>query len=350
MANRINTKSSKLEIAEAIVTLVRSNATDALIERANNGPVIGVKPSMRWSREELVEAVRYAARMAITNNAHGASPELLATDLVAAHSKASLLAAYTLLLHVDHLRIAARISAAVDEAEDEAAATEATEEAEAAGLAKPDERTPEEIAEDEAFDAGLTRRIAAEDRARRAELDEDDLARGLAEVAEGYDDWFEGYSDEEREAELSRGRRRADQQARAQREQEERAGQAARQPSPRRGLGLDLDAAITVLAASNPKRPGSKSHARFALYRTGMSVREAMEAGVTKADLRHDQDKGFVLVGAKARPEQAGDLLPADPECGVCAGPAELNKDTLMPSEHEGTAICNDCATATAAA
>jgi hypothetical protein len=47
------------------------------------------------------------------------------------------------------------------------------------------------------------------------------------------------------------------------------------------------DMVITVLVA-NPKRPNSKAFARFALYATGMTVREAMTAGLRRDDFRWD--------------------------------------------------------------
>lgn len=57
---------------------------------------------------------------------------------------------------------------------------------------------------------------------------------------------------------------------------------------------------------NNPKRAGSASHARFASYTDGMTVGQALEAGITAADLAHDQKKGFiVLEGGESTEEQA---------------------------------------------
>lgn len=53
---------------------------------------------------------------------------------------------------------------------------------------------------------------------------------------------------------------------------------------------------ITVLAKENPKRPGSKAHARFALYRTGMTVGEWLEAGGTMSCLAYDLEHEFIEV------------------------------------------------------
>ena len=47
---------------------------------------------------------------------------------------------------------------------------------------------------------------------------------------------------------------------------------------------------------NNPKRAGSKSADRFALYKDQMSVAEAIAAGVTVGDLNYDTDKGFIKI------------------------------------------------------
>jgi hypothetical protein len=49
-------------------------------------------------------------------------------------------------------------------------------------------------------------------------------------------------------------------------------------------------------AENNPKKPGSASHDRFARYVHGMSVGEALKAGVTRGDLDHDASKGFIAI------------------------------------------------------
>lgn len=46
----------------------------------------------------------------------------------------------------------------------------------------------------------------------------------------------------------------------------------------------------------NPKRPGSKSFERFAVYKDGITVAEAVKAGVLYADLSWDVGHGFIAV------------------------------------------------------
>lgn len=60
--------------------------------------------------------------------------------------------------------------------------------------------------------------------------------------------------------------------------------------------GVALTAQITILAAGNPKREGSKAHGRFALYQDGMSVQDALDAGVITPDLVHDAAHGHIAI------------------------------------------------------
>lgn len=50
-------------------------------------------------------------------------------------------------------------------------------------------------------------------------------------------------------------------------------------------------------ASNNPKRAGSSSHDRFALYEDGMTVAAAIEKGVKTEDIAWDVKKGFIEVG-----------------------------------------------------
>ena len=47
---------------------------------------------------------------------------------------------------------------------------------------------------------------------------------------------------------------------------------------------------------NNPKRAGSKSAERFALYKDGMTTKEFLDAGGTSADLSYDVSKGFIEI------------------------------------------------------
>lgn len=70
-----------------------------------------------------------------------------------------------------------------------------------------------------------------------------------------------------------------------------------REPGQRPGA-VSPSAIIRILAESNPKKPGSESHTRFALYQDGMTVQAFLDAGGRKADLSWDQEKGFISISA----------------------------------------------------
>jgi hypothetical protein len=55
------------------------------------------------------------------------------------------------------------------------------------------------------------------------------------------------------------------------------------------------DQVITVLVA-NPKKPGSLARIRFAKYKDGMTVREALEAGLHRTDFKWDTDRGHINI------------------------------------------------------
>lgn len=71
-------------------------------------------------------------------------------------------------------------------------------------------------------------------------------------------------------------------------------------PAPRRG-GLQLplhsdEQVITLVIDKNPKREGSDAQYRFGLYRNGMTVRDYLNAGGTRDDLRWDAAHGFIQI------------------------------------------------------
>lgn len=57
-----------------------------------------------------------------------------------------------------------------------------------------------------------------------------------------------------------------------------------------------VEGRIRLLRKDNPKRPGTKSRDRFALYRDGMSVAEFLKAGGKRADISWDTKHGFIEV------------------------------------------------------
>jgi len=58
--------------------------------------------------------------------------------------------------------------------------------------------------------------------------------------------------------------------------------------------GINVGNECHIKCASNPKRPGSKAHMRYEAYAKATTVKEYLEMGGLKADLRYDHDKGFL--------------------------------------------------------
>lgn len=57
--------------------------------------------------------------------------------------------------------------------------------------------------------------------------------------------------------------------------------------------------------APNPKRPGSASRDRYALYAVGASRTDLLAAGLTRADFVYDTERGYVTWRATAEAAQA---------------------------------------------
>ena len=73
----------------------------------------------------------------------------------------------------------------------------------------------------------------------------------------------------------------------------------AREPKVRAPRNAVTDPRVITHVAPNPKKPGSASFDRFALYRVGMTVNEAIAAGVKREDIAWDSDskRGFIKFG-----------------------------------------------------
>lgn len=75
---------------------------------------------------------------------------------------------------------------------------------------------------------------------------------------------------------------------------------AASSPTPRPATEVasrswrPSDVIVDVVA--NPKRPGSASYDRFAHWRVGETIQQAMDRGITKGDVAWDMQRGFVTV------------------------------------------------------
>jgi len=60
-----------------------------------------------------------------------------------------------------------------------------------------------------------------------------------------------------------------------------------------------IDNRVIATVGDNPKKRGSKSHARFSLYEPGMTVSAFVDAGGTTADVRWDLARGYITLEEK---------------------------------------------------
>ena len=54
------------------------------------------------------------------------------------------------------------------------------------------------------------------------------------------------------------------------------------------------DDRVITAVVPNPKKPGSASHERFSKYRVGMTISEALAAGLMPGDIKWDLERGFI--------------------------------------------------------
>jgi hypothetical protein len=57
-------------------------------------------------------------------------------------------------------------------------------------------------------------------------------------------------------------------------------------------------AVVSLVARENPKKPGTEAYKRFQRYRDGMTVGEAMRAGIMRDDIRYDIRRNFIAIRA----------------------------------------------------
>ncbi len=91
-------------------------------------------------------------------------------------------------------------------------------------------------------------------------------------------------------------------------------------------FGVDKDGNSYGPEVNNPKKEGSKTRTRFALYREGMTIAQALDAGITTADLVYDRDHKYVVFhkpGEEAVAEDNGGYGEEDAEEEIAEEAAE---------------------------
>ena len=69
-------------------------------------------------------------------------------------------------------------------------------------------------------------------------------------------------------------------------------------------LVLEDSSTEIKIVQKNPKRPGSASYTRYEAYKKATTVAEYLDAGGSRADLRHDADKDYLHVVGHAKEEK----------------------------------------------
>ena len=90
-------------------------------------------------------------------------------------------------------------------------------------------------------------------------------------------------------------------------------------PRDRTSKNFDKAAVLTLNVPANPKRAGSKSHARFEFYNASATVGDFIGLGGTYGDLAWDSARGYItiagytpkMVEKKARAKKAEAEVPA---------------------------------------
>lgn len=82
-------------------------------------------------------------------------------------------------------------------------------------------------------------------------------------------------------------------------EDEDESAEDEEKPAPKSRLKKwKPTSVIRLLVEKNPKRAGSGSYKRYEKYNDGMTVQEALEEGITPADLDYDNKKEFIKIVA----------------------------------------------------
>jgi hypothetical protein len=113
---------------------------------------------------------------------------------------------------------------------------------------------------------------------------------------------------------------------------------APKEAAPRGPKDVALDAEITLVATENPKRVGSKAHERFALYQSGMTVKGALDAGITTPDLIYDSAHGFITIAGydpkvKFLPKVKEPKAPKEPKAAKKGKKSAAQEDVVADEE-----------------
>lgn len=98
---------------------------------------------------------------------------------------------------------------------------------------------------------------------------------------------------------------------------------------------------IILLMDHNPKRPGTTGHSHFEQYEDGMTVADALKAGITGPDLSWDSKHNFIMIAdefddtAEKKSKVVKEKKPKAEKEPAAATPAKKKKAAPVVEEEE---------------
>lgn len=69
-------------------------------------------------------------------------------------------------------------------------------------------------------------------------------------------------------------------------------------------INFGVDAEGNVYSAENSPKKGDATKERWSVYRDGITVTEALEAGLTRSNIRRDRRAGYITITNPEKPAQ----------------------------------------------
>jgi hypothetical protein len=135
---------------------------------------------------------------------------------------------------------------------------------------------------------------ALRDRAKAPPVDPAETLRIIGEDRRKYDIWRD--REQTRRSSVTEAQTTTTTAAAAAAAPKEPKKIAGHAPTAKISFGADKDGKAYDTKDNNPKRAGSKSGDRFAKYKAGMTLEQAVAAGCTPADIKWDLDHKFITV------------------------------------------------------
>lgn len=77
-------------------------------------------------------------------------------------------------------------------------------------------------------------------------------------------------------------------------------------------INFGVDAEGNPYSAENSPKKGDATKERWSVYRDGMTVAEALEAGLTRSNIRRDRRAGYITITNPEKPVEESDAEGAE--------------------------------------